>query len=307
VEEKKKDAEEEKEEGEEKKKVPEKSDVRKRLYALFCVGFGTAEYLFSMIISTIILLFLTQTLFVITGPAFASIRTFLNSILIHVLSLLWIRWRYAKREASVPSTKGCWNIVIPCIFLVVVLDLGLTIFLYFIDDFVHADLVKPNVIINIDLAKVFVQGIVAPLCEEYVFRWALLVEARKLKGTSAEIPVSLQGAASGIAFGLIHISSAVTAGESPLIVVSHILYAASFGAAMTYLDTAAGNRMWPSILCHVINNLSALFLPTNYATEDMKGILIIAAGALVQCAALIGMTFIPVRVPVEPEKKEHAN
>jgi len=303
TEEEEKDTDEEEEEKKEKEAKPERSDKRKRLYALLCVALGTIEYVFMLMVVAILVLLFSQLIVVFVGFGLAGLRAVVTGALTHILSALWIRWRYAKRIPKDPKIKGRWCIVLPCTIFVILLDMALVIFLHWLNRIIHVGLVVPHdgpIVINpLDLV---VRCIIAPICEEYVFRWALLVEARKLEGTSAAIPLQIQGAAGGLAFGLIHLGAAISANETPFVIIAHLIYAGCFGAAMTFLVGAAGNRMWPSVFCHIINNLVTLILPLNVAVTDWHGIAILVAATIIQSCLLVGLSFIPVK---RPEQKEH--
>jgi len=271
---------------------------------------GIVEYVAAMIILAILLSLGGRVCSFFLGFQLDDVTGYIYAFLTHLFATLWMRKRYAKGVTNVAGPT-CWNIVVPCVMLVVFIDMFVVFMLRWLDQSMSLDLVPPpkeeNVTVVMKGADFVAKCLLAPLCEEFIFRFALVSEAQKLAGTSAEISTRIQGALSGVAFGLMHIGAAFSAGESPVIALSHVCFAACFGVAMVFLDSAAGNRLWPSIICHICNNALVFFMPLNTAVTEWRSIAILASTVLVQSAALVGISFVPVCKPAASKEHEHSN
>ena len=218
----------------------------KHWYALLCIVVGAAEY---------------ALVFAIAGAAFFALLRAHPSVagaLTHVTSALWMLWRYDRSRprqptpAQQPTRTSPWVAAAGSV-LMLALNAGTTLVLRANG---HGAPGK-----EFSLAGALAAAVVGPLCEECVFRRALLREARALAHTRAAVSVRLQGAVAGAAFGLMHVPAAAAAREGVLSIAAHVLFAAGFGAAATALDHAAGERLWPGALAHIANNALALAWP----------------------------------------------
>ena len=248
------------------------SSTRRRWYALLCIAAGAAEYALVLTAAGAALTALLSRLLPGHTP------TAVAAALTHVAAALWMRWRYDRplrcTRAPATATAAAGTLA------VIALDAAATLVLRALGHGAPASTATAATGTGAALARAVVAAVVGPLCEEYVFRRALLGEARRLARTRSAVPVLQQGALAGAAFGLLHVPAAVAAGEGACGAAAHVLYAACFGAAATALDHAAGDRLWPGALAHAANNALALRCPVAPAPAA------VAAATLGQCAAL---------------------
>lgn len=249
------------------------SSTRRRWYALLCIAAGAAEYALVLTAAGAALTALLSRLL----PGHTPTATAVAAALTHVAAALWMRWRYDRPLRCTRAPAPATATAAAGTLAVIALDAAATLVLRALG---HGAPASTATTTGAALARAVVAAVVGPLCEEYVFRRALLGEARRLARTRSAVPVLQQGALAGAAFGLLHVPAAVAAGEGAGGAAAHVLYAACFGAAATALDHAAGDRLWPGALAHAANNALALRSPVAPAHAA------VATATLGQCAAL---------------------
>lgn len=105
-------------------------------------------------------------------------------------------------------------------------------------------------------------ALVGPIAEEFCFRYGIegsLLESRRFSDGRRTMPVWAAVVVSAALFGLIHVNPA------------QIFGAFFFGLYFGALYAATGS-LWPSLLCHILNNAIAVVLmrlcPQNYTLSD---------------------------------------
>jgi len=112
--------------------------------------------------------------------------------------------------------------------------------------------------------------VVAPMCEEILFRGYIFTALRRWRGTPAAAVIT------GLLFGAVHIGSAPVVYLVPLA-------ALGFGLCLLYQRTGS---LYPGIAAHALNNSVAFASLAGLSVGAGVGL---AAGALVGIAAVVGV------------------
>ncbi len=146
---------------------------------------------------------------------------------------------------------GIFCFCMACSYLGNVLGIGMTYALSSLIFGQPTSMLNPmtNIMSDNYLLAFLVAGVLAPICEEFVFR-KLLLERLRPAGELASILIC------GLAFGLYHLN------------ITQFFYAAILGMIFAYITIKTGTILWSSVLHIMINTLGTVVM--SYLASQMN-------------------------------------